>query len=322
MPTTDPSWLFSTAAQSAAAIVAIVGGFLATRIVSLSAERDSIRHRIQTIDAALAGKRQRLEDARSRRLAWDAEEFLEAHLADLVEAPDPAPLEDLVRQDEAIGEWGEEDLRPFYDQAVATIREARELLEAPLNASDPPPGDFDTYMRQTDLDVSGLTRTIYEAVYDHLWDLRNKRIERQATPLGKMFGVTMPDFRPLDFQVPPVATPAATTAYRDLYKREEGLAGDVAQLVAEKQVYEERYRELGTADPLVVWVGFGVLAYFAAVGVAFPLWMLPQSTGPISPSLRWTTLGLFLSGLMAVVVYFALAIRRVRGAREPGPNGY
>ncbi len=37
--TTDPSWLYSTIAQSSAAIVAIIGGFITSRVLALLAEK-------------------------------------------------------------------------------------------------------------------------------------------------------------------------------------------------------------------------------------------------------------------------------------------
>ena len=40
--TTDPSWLYSTIAQSSAAIVAIVGGFITASVLMLAAEKRSL----------------------------------------------------------------------------------------------------------------------------------------------------------------------------------------------------------------------------------------------------------------------------------------
>ena len=39
---TDPNWLYSTIAQSSAAIVAIIGGFITASVLSLSAEKRSL----------------------------------------------------------------------------------------------------------------------------------------------------------------------------------------------------------------------------------------------------------------------------------------
>ncbi len=44
--TTDPSWLYSTIAQSSAAIVAIIGGFITATVLSLAAEKRSIKNQL------------------------------------------------------------------------------------------------------------------------------------------------------------------------------------------------------------------------------------------------------------------------------------
>ena len=50
----DPNWLYSTIAQSSAAIVAIVGGFITARVLMLGSEKRNLKHQ-------LADKKTRLE---------------------------------------------------------------------------------------------------------------------------------------------------------------------------------------------------------------------------------------------------------------------
>jgi hypothetical protein len=49
----DPNWLLSSTAQSAAALVAIVGGFLAGRLLALNADRDAAHRRLSSIETEL-----------------------------------------------------------------------------------------------------------------------------------------------------------------------------------------------------------------------------------------------------------------------------
>ncbi len=42
--TTDPSWLYSTIAQSSAAIVAIIGGFITASVLMLTAEKRNLKN--------------------------------------------------------------------------------------------------------------------------------------------------------------------------------------------------------------------------------------------------------------------------------------
>lgn len=46
----DPNWLLSSTAQSAAALVAIVGGFLAARVIAFNSDRDSVRRRLASTE--------------------------------------------------------------------------------------------------------------------------------------------------------------------------------------------------------------------------------------------------------------------------------
>lgn len=48
---TDPNWLYSTIAQSSAAIVAIIGGFITSTILKLAAEKGSLIKRLQWLNS-------------------------------------------------------------------------------------------------------------------------------------------------------------------------------------------------------------------------------------------------------------------------------
>ncbi len=48
---TDPSWLYSTIAQSSAAIVAIMGGFITATILRLTAEKRSLVKRLEYLNS-------------------------------------------------------------------------------------------------------------------------------------------------------------------------------------------------------------------------------------------------------------------------------
>ena len=54
---TDPNWLYSTIAQSSAAIVAIVGGFITATILSRRAEKTSLQNELSDKKAQLKGLR-------------------------------------------------------------------------------------------------------------------------------------------------------------------------------------------------------------------------------------------------------------------------
>ena len=70
---TDPNWLLATMAQSAAAMVAVIGGFLVSRIITLSVERQSLDRRSRELEEKTAEVETALRRARERRraMSWD-----------------------------------------------------------------------------------------------------------------------------------------------------------------------------------------------------------------------------------------------------------
>lgn len=69
----DPNWLLATMAQSAAAMVAVIGGFLVSRIITLSVERQSLDRRSRELEEKTAEVETVLCRARERRqaMSWD-----------------------------------------------------------------------------------------------------------------------------------------------------------------------------------------------------------------------------------------------------------
>ena len=115
MPT-DPNWLYSTIAQSSAALVAIVGGFVLSRLLTLSAERNGSEMRLEEIGAELEPKQKELRLLRDRRLRWDvSDHLLTGKVLDaLVDAKGEMSLADAITS--ASFRWcTPADLQPAWD---------------------------------------------------------------------------------------------------------------------------------------------------------------------------------------------------------------
>lgn len=50
---TDPNWFYSALAQSAAAIVGLIGAFVTSRVMMMAGERSRIEKRIQEVNAEI-----------------------------------------------------------------------------------------------------------------------------------------------------------------------------------------------------------------------------------------------------------------------------
>jgi hypothetical protein len=70
----DPNWLLSSTAQSAAALVAIVGGFLAGRLLALNADRDAAHRRLSDIETELTSALKEEERVSTALVAFKREQ--------------------------------------------------------------------------------------------------------------------------------------------------------------------------------------------------------------------------------------------------------
>jgi hypothetical protein len=67
----DPNWLLSSAAQSAAALVAIVGGFLAARVIAFNSDRDAAVRRSSITGRDLQAAEKLETTAKAELDEWD-----------------------------------------------------------------------------------------------------------------------------------------------------------------------------------------------------------------------------------------------------------
>src|SRR5436190_11924493 len=72
----DPEWLYSSTAQSSAAIIAIIGGFLVSRVLAVSSTREQLQRRRREVTSDLETNAPRLERVANENLEDDLEDFL------------------------------------------------------------------------------------------------------------------------------------------------------------------------------------------------------------------------------------------------------
>jgi len=130
MPTAiDPSWLPSTVAQSTAALVAIVGGFMVSRFISIDSEMAGARRRLEEAQErydAMLERKTRAEEALTRRTA---REFLtdRQRIESLLSSDGMSTAEQLLDEEDC--GLSVEQLRPHLEEAVAVVTELRTRFE-------------------------------------------------------------------------------------------------------------------------------------------------------------------------------------------------
>src|SRR4051812_44540856 len=96
--TTDPNWLMSTTAQSAAAIVAIVGGFLVSRLITANSSREALQARQRESIDRLRSFEQLEAEAKRRLQTHDAKSLLNDQMAYVLENDGKATVHELLQR--------------------------------------------------------------------------------------------------------------------------------------------------------------------------------------------------------------------------------
>jgi len=167
---TDPAPFLSTIVGTSAGLVAIVGGLLVARFVSLDSDQRGNRKILIAASERLASARQRAADARRNLVAWHATAFFNSSVTATI-GQGNSDLDVLKR----LADWsfGDAELRPFVTEVVEEFARAREALADRISASD---DEWDTFRR--------ITPDLPEIRWPHIW----KEATRSRSALGVEFG--------------------------------------------------------------------------------------------------------------------------------------
>ena len=122
MELTDPNWLLATMAQSAAAMVAVIGGFLVSRVITLSAERRGLGRRVREIRETAQEKEGVLREVRQNRQDTSWSWFLDLAVEESAKGRGNVSHEKLAKEN-----WvrGVPDLDEMLDMATELNRKMR-----------------------------------------------------------------------------------------------------------------------------------------------------------------------------------------------------
>jgi cell division protein FtsB len=299
----DPQWLLSTIAQSTAALVAIVAGFLVSRVVSLASERQALQRRVDE----LVGRRS-IDAAQLERLSGEINEygydlFLDWALDDYIEARGDYPIENALHEFWPKG-IDEEVITAWAGSLNAQVRSCFGAVEAVMQPDEIELGSLDELARRG-LDTSAYPEDMIEGVMEAIAAARRPR--RSSSPWGGLLR-----------QPASISTAAIQSLgdRRDQERQDErlgrhrDLSASIDALDAEITILRDQISRL--SSPPEVSPGLVVLAGFAFVGIVIPLWMLGRRPIPHSPAARNLVIWLFAGGLAALLAYIFWAIQRLQ----------
>lgn len=304
--TADPNWLLSSVAQSSAAMVAIVGGLLVSRLITLSSERGAASNRLQESEERRSLIERELADAFSERHATSLKWFVEHHASDVADKRGIADRGSLLNEfsvrgtSEAESEEMAQALLDVTTSAFVDLKAAYPSGEVPRTASEwaergiePPEG--------------------YSRVYREVAKVVNRERGFFLSTLTyeSMVRVTSE----IEYQ-----------RYDALLAREQNLSADLRAITGEMELIQNRIDSF--AQPRGVAPALWSLSYLAVVGIVFPTVLMALRPVPSDDWARAAVVLAFISGLAVLVAYFVREVRTLarysarslvdRGAKRDG----
>jgi hypothetical protein len=301
----DPSWLPSTVAQSTAALVAIVGGFMVSRFVSIDSEMTGARRRLEEAEErhrVASEQRDQIQAGITRR---SAREYLtdELRIDTLIVSETIPSAADLLAAEDS-STLSVEELRPYVVEAFEAVLEARRIAQRLPEKTQLPGWTTARRIRKIPVDDWDLIRhRAYDEVVERKEAAARSR-EEQAARKNDPFGLSSLKIPIPTFQVPALRLPivARDRSRMDrLRDQREQSDRDVALSGAEVALARRAVDAIGRPRGLV-WT-LSVLTVLAVLGMVIPvieLWGEPLAGDAID---RMVTLVCFMVGLAMLLGY-------------------
>ena len=284
----DPNWLYSAIAQSSAALIAISGGFIATRLVSMQADRGELSRRRRRTLAELRSCRDELQPLEEQLLAEDGQELAEGSVDAIAHSLGRVTAEGLLKDSDLLERWSLDQLQPFVDPLIAIAKEASQA--------------FDDYHAQRNyftsavdevlavggvIPASDLERGVCSGVIEKRFGESSAGQLRKSGMFPTFDGLAFPTMAILDL-------PIADNRWPRLHQLREQHS-DLADQV------ELQDRELGRLErPSSLRRLVGAFCLFLSAGVLFPLILMAIDPVPSAWWMRVLAISAFLLGVLAV----------------------
>lgn len=321
----DPNWLYSSVVQSSAAIVAIVGGFVASTILSLSVQRRNLDDELEEQERDLAAAQRDHEEAWSKHEQLRAAHLLWDRVDDVVNFPRPLPSSAEVAARLRAGEIRTADFAEVWERFRADIERVEQLVTAEIARHGFDNVLFSKWKTAHGIEVSDQDDWLAEGLWYR--ELRksplpedgasHKPLTRSlyATEMAQLDAALFSDSNSAELLAAERDREAARAAKLDRYREEAADANRRAQRIAARlELLRERGRAV-QAPPPNIWVAFTGLAFLAVAGIIVPLLLMPQAESDYRTWHKAGVVALFSVGLVWVFGYFVALLllpRRMR----------
>lgn len=284
-PVTDLTSLITTVASSTAALVAIIGGFLVSRVISLSSEHGGIKKRIDEVNVDILNKKDRLQIINDWLYNFDANDFANQETIKLI--VDSKSLQEII-DERNFKRLSYEELQPIYNTMS--------------NAFD----EMYTYL------FEGTKKDIFFS------DLKFEDIKKDSHTMNfsQYENIYLMIFEELRYgSEPSINFKSDYDSYRTKKESKKNAELDLKVLEKHKESLLQMYYDY--AKPKGVISGLFVLAYASLVSIVYPLTLLPYPTEYYNDNqTKWLVLGLFFSQLLFLFAYLFWQVHKLSSIKK------
>ena len=288
----DLNGLISTIVSSTAALVAIIGGFLVSRVITLASEKNGILKKIKEIDKELDIKISFYDSAREVVQNEDIDDFVNEYAEDILFHQ--KSVEEIMEEDHYI-----ELEKSIIDSTVTRVLEIYEFIINEIESTDEGyllPDDFYEFTRDNDIEIHEDKRW-----HVLIYDLILSQIPQQPSsfPFHNIINSVsdIGNFKPI----------LSTQEYKAKVSKVKLLEDDIKVLKALRSAEVDMLEGYGKISGL--WGGLAVLIYACIAGMIIPSFLLPYPLNYFDDSAtRIALLILFVSELIAIFSYLGFSM--------------
>lgn len=291
----DLNELISTIMSSTSALVAIIGGFLVSRVITLSSEKNGILKKIKEVDRELNIKKRLLESGKKIIENEDIDDFVREYAEEILF--NQKSVEDIFEEDHSINLD-----RSLIDSTLVRVKEIFEFIFRKIQLTDDDyllPTDFNEFTRDNEIKINEY-RDWHELIYDSILSHISK--QKSSFPYYDMVSSfpNIGNFKSI----------LSSQEYESNVRKMINLEDDIKVLEALRNAEEDMLKGYGKISGL--WSGLAILIYACIVGIIIPSFLLPYPLNYYDDyATRMTLLILFISELIAIFSYLGFSMFRL-----------
>ncbi|MEQ6355890.1 hypothetical protein ABNX05_14770 [Lysinibacillus sp. M3] len=278
----DLTSLITTIISATAALVAIIGGFLVSRVISLSNDQSFLRRKIEEINITIESKTDLVKSITKYLFEDDLKDFVtKSNMKLLI---DDYSLEEIIREDDYTY-LSKEELEPYFIILLEIKEEVYKIYHSDSYSME----FFEEIIEQ---------KKIKHIERSEWYSIMLDAIISSETILG----ISSMPYSPIIRR-----TIAPTnTDYKDKKREKEQLIYEIE--VLRKQELEQWRAITDQLETKWVWSGIGVLIYSSIFGILYPATLLPYDINIYNNEQTKTfLLILFGSCLLSIFIYLIFA---------------